>query len=79
MVKVDCRFCRYFKYRDEMSGEELEESFIFIAKHRPNEHLLGWCTKRKLPVTYFKGKCKFYKPKKEWKQQPLDKYIGVGG
>ncbi len=59
---VDCRKCRYFIPRRNMDGVFLEAALKYVRRHRPGEPLLGWCDKRKAPVTFYHGKCRFYEP-----------------
>ena len=61
--RADCRKCRYFKPREQMSDDELEKALVMIEKWRPGEPLLGWCQTYRRPVTYYEGSCFRYTPK----------------
>ena len=69
---VDCRRCKYFIPRSEMSSEQLREAWIYVTENFPDRHVLGWCKKRGKPITYYTGKCRFYLPKPSLKQRTLD-------
>ena len=64
-MRANCRNCKYFIPVSKMSNDLKEECLIWIAKHRPSEELLGYCSKFKRPVTYFEGICSGYKPKRK--------------
>ena len=68
---VDCRRCKYFIPRSEMSSEQLREAWIYVTENFPDRHVLGWCKKRGKPITYYTGKCRFYLPKPSLKQKTL--------
>ncbi len=71
MKYVDCRKCKFFKPVEELSEQELHDAWVWIAKNRPGEELLGYCTKFDRPVTYFTGKCYGFE-RKEVKVKKLD-------
>jgi len=72
---ADCRICVWFKPRYEMTNEELEQAYIWLAKNRPDKQIiLGWCSMYNRPVTYYTGKCRGFKKKQRY-YHSLDEYI----
>ena len=61
---ADCRTCKYFIPADRVYPEIKKWCIDWISKYRTGEEFLGFCYKRKRPVTYYEGKCSLYTPKK---------------
>ena len=62
--EADCRLCKRFIPASEMNDELKEQALIWIAKNRPNEPLLGWCSRFDRPVTHYTGSCYAFLPKR---------------
>ena len=60
---VDCRKCIYFKPCSQMMDNEIAGAIAWINHNRPGESLKGYCTYYDRPITYYKGRCKKYKPR----------------
>jgi len=87
MVKVDCRKCRYFFPIDDkwyleepflsMPKEEIDKILEeAVVKEAKGYKVLGVCAKRKAIVTYYVGRCRYYKPKnKPLRQLTLDEVL----
>ena len=69
--------CRFFIPKEQLDPVTLEQAYVFIAKYRPDQHLLGWCRRYRRPVTYYTGRCSGYTPKDNKPfSKPLTVYLG---
>lgn len=89
MAKADCRRCKYFIPYDD--SWYLKEPFLSMPKDRLDDlmeemlvmeargaKILGLCAKRKKPVTYYTGYCRYYESKvRPLRQLTLDEVLGV--
>jgi len=58
---ADCRSCRFFVPADRLPAGARDWCEDWVREFRPGEEVLGYCKARKRPVTYFEGKCRFFK------------------
>jgi len=79
MVRADCRKCRYFVPKsviDSNPNWHLEEPWIgmpkeefedmieeMLIKEAKGHKALGLCRKRRKPVYYYEGRCRYFSPK----------------
>jgi len=87
MVRADCRKCVYFiPIRDflELRDDRVSEWPRYVVDRLIEEYghkefmgmrVLGVCIKRKALVTYYEGRCRYFKPKKVWKQLTLEEVL----
>ena len=70
MAKADCGKCVYFVKWSELDGDMKNRavSMAFEMGKDPSR-VLGWCTKKEIPITYFKGYCKDFKRKQKHRTQ----------
>jgi len=69
----------YFIHVDDLSEDQLERGWVWIAKYRPGSELLGYCNYYNRPITYYKGRCRAYTPKRlqQHAKHPITHYLGV--
>jgi len=91
MPWADCRKCVYFIPKSVLEADEgwyLREPWIDMSKDEfkgmleeiavreaKGERHLGLCRKRRKPVYYYEGRCRYFKPKKVWKQLTLEEVL----
>ena len=62
-MMADCRRCLFFVLASQLGTGERARAEVWVARRRPGESLLGWCTKFKRPVTYYTGECSGFREK----------------
>jgi len=77
---ADCRLCRHFIKADSWEWHKLpddEKERAYILAYRRGEKLLGYCLAYRRGVTYYRGTCPRYSPKRETDehQLSLDKFL----
>ena len=77
---ADCRLCRHFIKADSWEWHKLpddEKKRAYILAYRRGEKLLGYCLAYRRGVTYYRGTCPRYSPKRETDehQLSLDKFL----
>ena len=73
---VDCRRCRFFVSKKDMDDAFLEAVLGYARRHGVREPVLGWCEKRQAPVTYYRGRCRFYEPRPPVEHARITDYAG---
>ena len=73
---VDCRKCRYFISKKDMDEAFLEAAANYARRHGIIEPILGWCEKRRAPVTYYRGRCRYYEAKPIPEYPKITDYAG---
>jgi len=71
---ADCRKCRFFISKSEMSDDEIAESLMWIYERGRKGSLKGYCSLFNRPVTYYVGKCRGFKQKQRI-NQVIDKFV----
>ena len=74
-MDADCRKCMYYRSMDELleTSPVLAEQLLSLERVTGKE-VVGWCTKRKAPVWYYVGKCRFFRPR-ESRARPLSEFF----
>ncbi len=75
---VDCRKCRYFTPIDQLGEYTIKQALKWVQRHRPGDPLIGWCDKRKKPVTYARGYCSLFEAKPPKEYPKITDYAGGG-
>lgn len=61
--KADCRKCVHFTKHD---------SVVYLKVKEDITPILGWCEERNSYVRYYKGSCRFFKPKSVGNKKIMD-------
>ncbi len=61
-MKADCRRCLFFRTIDELLSVNPTLAEELLIKKEKGDDIKGWCVKRKRPIYYFEGYCRFFRP-----------------
>ena len=69
-MRADCGKCVYFIKFSELSISQQEDALSKAhLMGRDPSRVLGWCVKKQIPITHYRGYCRDYESKKTFRKQ----------